>query len=180
MMWGSMTAFGPRAWYKIKGRRDRHLNKFIKKNSCGPLYRITIWIRLGWLVNRTIIPSTRARSCKNGWHHNHFNSFSGMYNLWIWISLNTFEHFSNGAWTNLQYLQVVFKNCGSVCVQCIPISTNMIAWYFMKICHKELTLCWRVGITRPITKDFVGNLNKTEYLYIISHLTLQHTFFFLT
>ena len=27
---------------------------------------------------------------------------------------------------------------------------------------QRIDVCWRVGITRPITKVFVGNLNKTE------------------
>jgi hypothetical protein len=70
------------------------------------------------------------------------------------------------------------QECGSVCVQCIPISMNRGAWRYMRACHKELTLCWRIGVTRPITEEFVNNLNlnKTEYLYIVSHLALQHTF----
>ena len=63
-----------------------------------------------------------------------------------------------------------------VCVQCIPISMNKIAWPFMRACHEELTVCWRVGITGPITKDFVRNLKKIEFLYIDSHLALEHTF----
>ena len=54
---------------------------------------------------------------------------------------------------------------------------NKIAWRFMRACHKELTLCLRIGVTRPITKDFVGNLNETEYPCIISHLALQHTYY---
>ena len=29
MIWGCMTAFGVGAWYKIKGRMNRHLYKFI-------------------------------------------------------------------------------------------------------------------------------------------------------
>ena len=78
--------------------------------------------------------------------------------------------------TCLRQLQQVFKNCGSMCVRCILILVNMVAWRFMRASHKELTLCWRVGITEPITKDFVRNLNKTKYMYVISHLTLQHTF----
>ena len=28
----------------------------------------------------------------------------------------------------------------------------------------------------PITKDFVSNLNKIEYMYVIYHLALQYTF----
>ena len=88
----------------------------------------------------------------------------------------TQRHFSNDAWTNLQHLQEVFKNCGSVCVQCIPISVNMIAWHCMRACHEELTLCWKVGVTWSITKEFVGNLNIIEYFYIVFHLALQHTY----
>jgi hypothetical protein len=32
MIWGCMTAFGPGAWYKIEGRMDRHMYKFILEN----------------------------------------------------------------------------------------------------------------------------------------------------
>ena len=46
----------------------------------------------------------------------------------------------------------------------------------MRACHEELKLCWRVGVNGSITKKTVGNLNKTEYLCIVSHLALQHTF----
>ena len=124
--------------------------------------------------NRIMIPSTQARACKNGWHHNHFNSFNGLHNLWIWISLNTFGHFSNNSWTNLRHLQEVSKTCGSMYVQCISISMNKFAWNFLKACHEELTPCWRIGVIEPITKDLVGNLNKIEYLYIVLHVALQN------
>ena len=30
MIWGCLTTFGPGAWYKIEGRMDRHLYKFIQ------------------------------------------------------------------------------------------------------------------------------------------------------
>ena len=61
----------------------------------------------------------------------------------------------------------VSKNCGSMCIRCISISMNKIAWRFMRACHEELTLCWRVGVIGPITKDYAGNLNTTEKLYIL-------------
>ena len=32
MIWECMTTFGPGAWYRIKGRIDRHLYKFILEN----------------------------------------------------------------------------------------------------------------------------------------------------
>jgi hypothetical protein len=35
-----------------------------------------------------------------------------------------------------------------------------IACRFTRARHEELTLCWRVGITRPIIEDFVSNWNK--------------------
>ena len=176
MIRGCNTVFGLGAWYMTESRMDRHFYKFIFEEYCGPLYIITIWIQLGWFFNRIMIPSTQARSCKNAWHHNHFNSFNGLHNLRIWIPWNTLGHFSNGAWTNLQHLQEVSKKFESVCVQCIPNLVNKTAWRFMKACHKELMLCWSIGVTRPITKDFVGNLNKIEYMYIVSHLALHHTF----
>jgi hypothetical protein len=144
-------------------------NLFLKI-CCGPLYRSTIWIQIGWSFNMMMISSTRARLCKNGWHHNQSHSFNSMHNIQIWITLNTFGHFSNNAWTNLQHLQEVSKNYKIVCVQCILIAMQMIAWCFMRACHNELTLCWRVGVTGPITEDFVGNLNKIEYMYIVSFL----------
>ena len=65
------------------------------------------------------------------------------------------------------------KNYGSVCVQCIPISMNMIAWHFMRARHKELMLCWRERVIGLIAKDFISNLNKTEYQYIVFNLALQ-------
>ena len=37
----------------------------------------------------------------------------------------------------------------------------------------------QVGVNGPITKEFVGNLNKIEYLHLVSHLALQHTFLLL-
>ena len=83
MIWKYMMAFGLGAMYKIAGGMNKHLYKFILEFFCGPLYKITIWIQVGWYFNRIMIPSTQARSCKNGWHHNHFNSFNGMHNLWI-------------------------------------------------------------------------------------------------
>jgi len=46
----------------------------------------------------------------------------------------------------------------------------------MKLYHEELMLCRRIGAIGPITKDFVRNSNKSEYLCIVSHLTLQYTF----
>jgi hypothetical protein len=55
------------------------------------------------------------------------------------------------------------------------ISVNMIAWRFTRACREESTMCWRVGVIGPITKDFVGNLNKIEYMFIVSHSALQHT-----
>jgi hypothetical protein len=67
MIWECMAAFGPGAWYKTEGRMDRHLYKFIfTKFSCGPLYKNTIWIKVGWSFSKIMIPSTQARSCKNG------------------------------------------------------------------------------------------------------------------
>ena len=53
---------------------------------------------------------------------------------------------------------------------------NKIAWRFMKACNEELALCSRVGNIGPITKYFVGNLNKIEYLCIVYHLALQRIF----
>ena len=73
--------------------------------------------------------------------------------------------------TSKRYPRIV-----GACVQLIPISMNKFAWRFMRACHEELTLCWRVGVIGLISKDFVGNLNKIEDLYIVSHLALQHTF----
>ena len=35
-----------------------------------------------------------------------------------------------------------------------------------------MMMCWRVGVIESITKDFVDNLNKTEYVYIVPHLAL--------
>ena len=167
MIWGCMTAFGPGAWYKIKGRMDRHLYKSILEN-------------LSWFTiqNYNLDPSRLVfqHDCARMVGIRRFNSFNGMHNLHIWIPLNTSRHFSNGGWTNLRHLQEVSKNYGSLCGQCIPISMNMIAWCFMRVCHKESTLCWRVGDTGSSTKHFVGNLKKIEYLYIDSHLAFQHTF----
>ena len=117
-------------------------------------------MQVGWSLKMIMIPSTRARSCKNVWHHNHFNFVNGLQNIWIWIPSNTSRHFSNDAWTNSWHLQEVFENCRSVCVQCIPISINKFAYRFM--------LCWRTWRIEPITKDFVSNLNKTEYMYSFS------------
>ena len=119
-------------------------------------------------------------SCKNvlaRLFHNHFNFINSLHNLRIWIPLKTSRHFSDDAWTNSWHLQEVYNNCGSICIKCIPISMNKIAWHFMRARHKELMLCWRVGNIGPIYRDFVGNLNKTEYLYIVSHLALQHTYY---
>ena len=49
----------------------------------------------------------------------------------------------------------------------------------MRTYHEELTLCWRVWVIGPITKYFMGNLNKTENLYIVSHLAFQCIFILL-
>ena len=82
-IWECMTAFKAGAWYRIEGRMNRHLYKFILENSCGPLYKITICIKVGWSFNWIMIPSTQARLSKNGRHHNHFDYFNGMHNLQI-------------------------------------------------------------------------------------------------
>lgn len=42
----------------------------------------------------------------------------------------------------------------------------------MRACQEELVLCRRAMATKPIFEDFVVNLNKTEYVYIVSHLAL--------
>jgi ERCC4-type nuclease len=39
MIWECMMAFGPRPWYIIEGRMDRHLYKFILENFLWS----TIW-----------------------------------------------------------------------------------------------------------------------------------------
>ena len=132
---------GERIWPQHVHQTLKHaggpMQMYFRKKSCGPLYKIRIWIQVDWSCNRIMIPSTRARSCKNVWHHNNFNSFNGLQILHIWISLNTYGHFSNNAWTNLRHLLEVFKNYRSICVRCIPIWVNKIAWRFMRICHEE-------------------------------------------
>ena len=107
-----------------------------------------------WSFNMIMIPSTWEISCKNGWHHNHFDSFNDMHNLWTWITLNTSGHFSNSVLTNLRHLQEVSKNCGSMCVQCILVSIKRIAWRLMRARHKKLTMCWRVRVSKPINKGY--------------------------
>ena len=49
----------------------------------------------------------------------------------------------NRCLNDLRYLQKVSKNCGSICIQCIPISVNMIAraLYYHRACREEMTLC---------------------------------------
>ena len=169
MIWGCMTTFGLETWYKIEGRMD--LGNFL-----WSLYKITFWIQVGWSFNKKLFPNTQAKLCKNGWHHNHFNSFNGLHDLQMWFPLSTSRQFSNGDFTNLQHLPKVSNNYGSMCVQCIPILMNNITWSFMKTYHKELMMCSRVRVIGLFTKDFVGNLNKTNYPYIIYDLALQHTF----
>ena len=71
--------------------------------------------------------------------------------------------------TSRRYPRIV-----GACMFNIPILVNMIAWRFVRACHNELTLCWIVRITRPIIEDVVGKLNKIEFMYIVSHLALQH------
>ena len=71
---------------KLKvGCMDRHFYNFILEISCGPLYRYTTWIQVSF--NKITIPSTQARLCKNGWHHERFNFFRDMHMLRNWIPL---------------------------------------------------------------------------------------------
>ena len=167
-------------WARSMGQNwrydDRHLYKFIVENF--------LWSTIQ-IYNRD--PSTLVFQYDNDPKHTskivQECSASQPFQLLQWYTqspdlypIEYFGHFSDGAWTNLQHLQEVSKNCGRVCVQCIPISVNKIAWRFMRACHKELRLCWRVGVTWPITQEFVCNLNKVENLYIVSKFALHHTF----
>ena len=166
---------GQGAWYKIEGRMNRNMYKCILENLSWSTIQIY-----------NLDPSRLVFQ-----HDNDSMDMSKIVQEWLasqpfqllqWHAqspnLNPIEHF----WALLKHRLNKpttpprgIQEYGSVCVQCIPIFVNMIACRFMRTCHKELMLCWRVGVTEPITKDLVDNLIKTEYLCIVFHLALLHT-----
>jgi hypothetical protein len=170
MIWGCMTTFGLGAWYKIESRMDKHPYKFI--------WNFWLW---STLKNYNLDPNRLAFQHDNDPKHTsktmpkwlasqpfEFLQWSAqspdlIHLILLGISQTMFERIYD---TSKRYPRIV-----GVCVCSIyPNFNEQDCMTLCKNMSQRIDVVLKNGVTWPITKDFVSNLNKTKYMYLVSRL----------
>ena len=139
--------------------------------------QITIWIWLGWSFNTIMIPPTPAKIVQEG-------LASQLFQLLQWhaqsLDLNPIEHFLGTSQTTLQRTYDTSKRHPIIVGACMFSVSQFQITYCMtlyEIMPRRINIVLKSRSYWTNYWRFCRQLEqKWVYLYVISHLTLQHTF----